>query len=303
MRPTVLVGCLAASEDAAPRAFARTLADALQARVDAVTVRASATLDGAEDEGPEPTRTDVRVEHAASAAAGLQRVIAGERPVLTVLGSARDAPHGRVSVGGTAERVLNGAARPVVVVPRGYGEHPLRTIAVGFVPTPEAVRALRTAAALARACDAELVVVTVLRRSPDASDAAVLAARLAPSLSAEARGPAAAILRDAIRATAGAEPGGGLRLRRSARLAVEPLVVVGDPSDALLRLSARVGLLVLGSRGYGPPGVVMPGGAARRVLGGARCPVMLVPAPRPTRGPRPRVRRSSTTDEATSSRA
>ncbi len=49
--------------------------------------------------------------------------------------------------------------------------------------------------------------------------------------------------------------------------AVEPLVLIGDPADALLRVSGRAGLLVLGSRAYGPPGVVLPGGAARRVAG------------------------------------
>ena len=59
--------------------------------------------------------------------------------------------------------------------------------------------------------------------------------------------------------------------------AIEPLVLIGDPADALLRVSGRAGLLVLGSRAYGPPGVVLPGGAARRVLAGARCPVLLVP--------------------------
>jgi hypothetical protein len=54
-------------------------------------------------------------------------------------------------------------------------------------------------------------------------------------------------------------------------------VLVGDPIDTLLRASARLGMLVLGSRAYGPPGVVLPGGAARGTLAGARCPVMLVP--------------------------
>ncbi|MDA0184732.1 universal stress protein, partial [Solirubrobacter phytolaccae] len=60
-------------------------------------------------------------------------------------------------------------------------------------------------------------------------------------------------------------------------LVVEPLVLVGDAADALIRATGRLGLLVLGSRGYGPPGVVLPGGAARRVLANARCPVLLVP--------------------------
>jgi nucleotide-binding universal stress UspA family protein len=82
------------------------------------------------------------------------------------------------------------------------------------------------------------------------------------------RGDAASILRTAIEAAAREdEPG----------LEVEPLVLVGDPVDTLLRASGRLGVLVLGSRAYGPPGIVLPGGAARGTLAGARCPVMLVP--------------------------
>src|SRR4051794_40868519 len=146
MRPAVLVGCVAASEDASPLAFARTIAGAFGARVDAVTVRAAGALAGEEGEPRAPLGAGVRVERAASAAAGLQRLIATERPVLAVLGSARGAAHGRVATGATAERVLHGAARPVAIVPRGYGDRPLETIAVGLLPTPDALRALRAAA-------------------------------------------------------------------------------------------------------------------------------------------------------------
>jgi hypothetical protein len=85
MRSTVLVACDA--EDRSPVAFARSLAGVLGARVLAVTVRSSGALAGVEaDDGPAPALADLRVELAASPAAGLQRLIASEQPRLTGLG-------------------------------------------------------------------------------------------------------------------------------------------------------------------------------------------------------------------------
>ncbi len=64
----------------------------------------------------------------------------------------------------------------------------------------------------------------------------------------------------------------------------ERALYVGDPADTLVWTSQRADLLVLGSRAYGPVQRVLAGGVARRVLAGARCPVMVVPraaAPQP----------------------
>jgi nucleotide-binding universal stress UspA family protein len=268
MRPTVLVACDAADDDRSPVAFGRTLARALDARVALVNVRTTERLAGAEADGaPAGARrrlVGTRVLRAASPAAGLQRLIAAQRPLVAVLGSAHDAGYGRLRVGGTAERVLNGAASAVAVVPRGHGERGLGAIGVGLLPNADSPRALHAGAQLARAADTPLLVLIVLQRSPDVADAAALAARLVPG--AVFGGTPAEILRAAIIASVADE-----------QVDVEPLVLVGDAADALLRISARVGLVVLGSRAYGPPGIVLPGGAARRVLAGASCPVMLVP--------------------------
>ena len=269
MRRVVLAAC---DEDRSPVAFARAVAPLLDATVRLVNIRSSSGITDAEPDTDAPVVfAGAHIEHAASAAAGLQRLIATDRPVLTVLGSAHDAAYGRVRVGGTAERVLHGAASAVAVVPRGHGERPLGTVGVGLLPTTDSRRALRFAAALASAAHAPLLVLTVLRRSPDPVDAARFAAHLAPApapVRSGGRRDAASILRAAIEAAAREdEPG----------LEVEPLVLVGDPVDTLLRASGRLGVLVLGSRAYGPPGVVLPGGAARGTLAGARCPVMLVP--------------------------
>ncbi|MBE2316066.1 universal stress protein [Solirubrobacter sp. CPCC 204708] len=265
MQRVVLAAC---DEDRSPVAFARSVAPLLGARVVPVRVGSTGELAGVEPDAGGPAIVGVRVERAASAAAGLQRLIATDRPVLTVLGSAHDAPHGRVRVGGTVERVLHGACGAVAVVPRGYGERPLAAVGVGLLPTTDSRRALRAASALARAAGTPLSVLTVLRRSPDPADAARFAASLAPLKAPWERGDAASILRAAIEAAARED---------EPELEVEPLVLVGDPTDTLLRASAQLDVLVLGSRAYGPPGVVLPGGAALGTLAGARCPVMVVP--------------------------
>ena len=70
-----------------------------------------------------------------------------------------------------------------------------------------------------------LLVFTVLRRSPDQADAALLAARLAPAVAADTHGPAAEILRAAIDAAA--------REGDADTLDVRPQVLVGDAADAL----------------------------------------------------------------------
>ncbi len=246
MAPTVLVACDCATADDAPLTFAGTLARALGARVARVTVHTDERVAGDEpDTLPARAPADVRVVRAASPPAGLQRVLAEEHPYLLVIGSAAAADLGRTLLGSTAERILHGAPRAVAVVPRGYAAGAVRAIGVGVLPTSDGAAALHAAATLARAAAVPLAALTILRRTPGADDT-----------------PTLAMLRGAIDA---------------AGVPVEPQVLVGEPADALLRASGRLSLLVLGSRAYGPPGVVLPGGVTRRVLGGARCPVLVVP--------------------------
>ena len=298
MQPTILVACDSATADRTAIGFGLTLARLLGARLDAVSIQPpdgeSERLAGIEiDERDDPARAlaeleaalgsepraHLRVLRASSPAAGLQRCIAAERPVLTVLGSAHRAAHGQVRLGGTAERVLHGASGAVAIVPRGRGDGRIDSIAVGLLPTAECRRALGAGAALARAAGVPLRVTTVLRRSPDPADAAAFALRLAPEGATRPGATAGEILRAAIVSAAHGLPPTEFEAPYppAGRLVVEPRVLVGDPADALLRASARAGMLVLGSRAYGPHGVVLPGGAALAVLDGARCPVVLVP--------------------------
>lgn len=188
---------------------------------------------------------ELRVVEAPSPAAGLHGVLKAERPALAVLGTPERAPYGRVLAGSTTQRLIGGARCPLALVPRGYVQRPPRAAAVAVVPSPEGRAALRLAVALAVGAGIALRALMVLRRSPDAGEAT--------ALTRELRRPA----------------GNGL--------VVDPSILVGDPADTLVRASAGVDLLVLGSRAYGPGGTVLAGGVARRVLAGAHCPVIVVP--------------------------
>jgi nucleotide-binding universal stress UspA family protein len=58
---------------------------------------------------------------------------------------------------------------------------------------------------------------------------------------------------------------------------MEPLVVDGDPADVLTEQAAELGMLVVGSRGYGPLRRVLLGSVSDALLERTACPVMIVP--------------------------
>jgi nucleotide-binding universal stress UspA family protein len=211
------------------------------------------------------TGVEVRELGAPSPSAGLHAVVATERPVLAVLGSSRAGAHGSIALGRTTERVLDGAPCPVAVAPKEHASRPLARIAVGVLPSPEGREALRAATRLAAAAGAALHVVMVLAGTPDADEAREIAREIAPDAErlTEAR-DASSILGPAIAAATG---GSG----------ADASVLVGDPVESLLRASDHADVLLLGSRAYGPPDAVGVGGVARRILDGARCPVVIVP--------------------------
>ena len=83
---------------------------------------------------------------------------------LIVVGSAHRGRVGRVLAGDVAAGTLHGAPCPVLVAPRGHGEHggELRTIGVGFDGSPESQAALEFAHQIAAAVGARLRVIDVV---------------------------------------------------------------------------------------------------------------------------------------------
>src|SRR5919198_1010747 len=99
-----------------------------------------------------------------SPARALQQVAEEETADLLVVGSTHRGQIGRVLVGGVTAGVLHHAPCPVAVAPLGYAEHAAQpaTIAVGFDGGEEARHALRLAGALAKACGAQLRILSVV---------------------------------------------------------------------------------------------------------------------------------------------
>jgi len=213
------------------------------------------------DHGIDVRTRNVEASTPAGVARALQNVVDEEHASLVVVGSTKRGVIGQVAPGTTAQRVINGCACPVVVVPHGYdAPKQLTTVGVAFVPTPEGRRALHEAATIAQMSDADLRVLTVVRPGIGADASAGPTRRAAERTRAEL---------DATVAAAIAELADGAR--------AESEVLLDDPADALVSVSPHLDLLVMSSRGYGPGLAVLLGGVSRRVTMKAGCPVLVVP--------------------------
>ena len=100
----------------------------------------------------------------------LHRVAIAHGADLIVVGSAHRGRVGRVLAGDVTAGTLHGAPCPVLVAPRGHGEHggELRTIGVGFDGSPESRTALELAHQIAEAVGARLRVIVVVVPPPGA---------------------------------------------------------------------------------------------------------------------------------------
>jgi nucleotide-binding universal stress UspA family protein len=182
---------------------------------------------------------------------------------LLVVGHTHHGHAARVVPGATAERLLHGAPCPVAVVPDGYRSHAgpgIGRIGVAYIDTPEARAALTAAIVLARALRARLEVITAVPYGPGHG-----VIGLAPDdLQAEVTDHAEAELEAVVKA---------LRTEVWA----EAVLLDGDPAEQLAAHSAKLDLMVMGSRGYGPLRAVLAGGVSGRVSREAHCPVIVVP--------------------------
>jgi nucleotide-binding universal stress UspA family protein len=189
---------------------------------------------------------------------------------LLVVGSTTRGGIGRVLLGSTAERLLQGAPCPVAVAPRrGTLGAEIATIGAAYVDAEESRSGLRAAYLLAHRAGAKLRVITVVHVPPTASletEAQTHAQRAKTLLDVLGEHQLVAE-RSAKRALA--ELGGDVEA------SVESFI--GDPAEVLVDLSTHLDVLVCGSRGYGPLGAVLLGGISRRLLSGARCPVIVLP--------------------------
>jgi nucleotide-binding universal stress UspA family protein len=199
---------------------------------------------------------------ATSPGRGLHRIADELDADLIVIGSPHRGPLGRVVAGDTARAVIQGATRPVLVA-RPSAAAPLagRAVGIGYDGSPESRAALAWAGRFALATGGSVHVLCAAE-PPQGFAPSISYGINWVALATERRGYAETLVAEAV-----AELGHG----------ASGEAVVGVARDELVRLSERMDLLVLGSRGYGPVRRALLGGSSDRIVHAAACPVIVVP--------------------------
>jgi nucleotide-binding universal stress UspA family protein len=200
-----------------------------------------------------------------SPAAGIYELTDWENPAAIVIGSTRHGTTGRVQVGTLGGSLLSGVRCSVAVAPRGYAdaESGLDRIGVAVDGSSESWRALSAAGYLAQRASIPLRILSVMGQPHYA-----LGGLLSPLGPEEYREYKQEEWERIYEDAAGRTPGG---------IATEPLLLHGDPAEALAEAARDLDLLLLGSRGYGPVKGTLLGSVSARVMAAATCPVMVVP--------------------------
>jgi nucleotide-binding universal stress UspA family protein len=202
-----------------------------------------------------------------SPAPALHDLAEREDASLIVIGSSRRGRVGRVLPGAVTDRLLHGAPCPVAVAPVGYSLEDAapwpRLIGVAFTDSPDSRAALSTACILATRARALVRLLTV-------------AEPLSPVVTGTLDATAMEDVRGARKAAAETTLRRGLDAVSPGRSAGGE-ILSGPPADALAAASADVGLLVCGSRGYGPIRTLVLGGTSHALVRKAACPVLVVP--------------------------
>ena len=209
------------------------------------------------------TATDESVPRA------LHRVIQRHHRDLLVVGSSRVGPEGRVRIGKRTRQLLGHFECALAVAPRGMHANPpsagLRRIGLGFDGGPESEAALALAASIAIGAGAELYVQAVVDDRLPTRSWSDVSEVVSYEWDEVVQGGIDDIRE---RATAEAE-------RTGARFHVD--VARGRPAEALLALSERVDLMVIGSRRWGPAARLLLGATGEALMHDAACAVLAVP--------------------------
>jgi nucleotide-binding universal stress UspA family protein len=213
------------------------------------------------------TEREMRIVAERSPAAALQQLAVETEAGLIVVGSSERSGLGKVLAGSVAEALLSGAPVPVAVAPGGYASATRLSAGVigcAFDGSAEARPALRYAAELAARLGADIQIVGVHQPvSFGVSVSGTLGYQSANDALREALQAKLDEARDQLDSGAG----------------VTTLPLEGPVAATLITQSAKLDLLVAGSRGYGPVRRVLVGSVSRALVREASCPVVVVPRP------------------------
>ena len=178
---------------------------------------------------------------------------------LVVVGSSRHSKLGQILAGNVGLGLLHGSPCAVAVAPRGYRDRAgdgLTAITVGFDGSEEARLTLGAALELAQASRARLRLVAVVER-PAVAQGAELKQEIAERTRAQ--------LEEAAKSL-------------PAELAAETTLLEGDPAEQLAGAADTPGgLLMLGSRAYGPVRRVLLGSVSGALVRLAPSPLIVHP--------------------------
>jgi nucleotide-binding universal stress UspA family protein len=198
-----------------------------------------------------------------SPARALHRVAEEREAGLIVVGSAHHGRLGRVLAGDVAAGTLHASPCPVVVAPAGYADRAgdPAAVGVGFDGSPESRAAVDLAHDLATAAGVPLRVFCVLEPS--------LPWAAYPSSVHDWSGEI-----DAVRT---ATQAGIDELVGELGRGVSGEILEGDPVRELIYAGTELGLLVCGSRSYGPLRRLLLGSTSSRLVREAPFPVLVLP--------------------------
>jgi nucleotide-binding universal stress UspA family protein len=200
-----------------------------------------------------------------SVAQGLHDLAERERAQLLIVGSTHRGALGRVLAGDTATALLHGSPCPVAIAPHAYQPpaEGLEQVGVAFDGREESQRALGAAAALASLAGARLRLLAVAE-PPGVAGTEVVADVTYQSVMEEIRRELREALEGALASLPESQP-------------AEAELIEGRTAPALSEAANSLGLLAVGSRGYGPLGRVLLGSTAAHLAHGAPCPLLVVP--------------------------
>lgn len=211
--------------------------------------------------------TGFTVRAAFSAGAGLHEEAEESKADLLVVGSSHRGPVGRVVPGSVTRQALHAAPCAVAVAPlwlQSEADLAFGEIGVAYDGGAASETALERAAALARERSGRLHVVTVIESLGTKWSSAWV---WPPPPDEGVRDVVESEARAAL-AKAGAGVEGSIE------------VVEGPAVHELVLATARLDLLIVGSRGYGPVGRTLLGTVSGDVAEAAACPVIVVPRER-----------------------